>query len=246
MRKLLFLLFIVVPLVELAIVIQVGTWLGLWWTLGLLLGASALGAWLLARESRHVWSEFHRALLEGRWPGDEVAHGALVLIGGTLLLTPGFLTDVIGFLLLFRPTRLGVVIAIRARLRSRYLPGTAGAPAGSGESTSGRAGRTSGGFGRRGEWTRVTTRQTRDGEVVEVEVIEVRREGPSGGAGAAGEGARGGRADAIDQRPPRGVGGAGSGPQDGAQGRDSAADGSGSDGDAGGTPGRRQLPPGRV
>ncbi len=109
---LLLLAFVVVPIAELAVIIQVGTRIGPLPTIALLLLDSVLGAVLVKREGRRTWWAFRSALEEGRWPGDEVVQGALVLVGGALLVTPGFLTDGIGLLALLRPTR---------ALASRYL-----------------------------------------------------------------------------------------------------------------------------
>jgi UPF0716 protein FxsA len=105
MPAILVILLVVVPVVELVIVLQVGSALGVGWTIALLVAASLLGAYLLRVEGARTWRQFRQALAEGRWPGDEVAQGALVLVGGALLLTPGFLTDVVGFLFLLAPTR---------------------------------------------------------------------------------------------------------------------------------------------
>jgi UPF0716 protein FxsA len=105
MPAILVILLVVVPVVELLIVLQVGGWLGVGWTVALLVAASLLGAYLLRVEGARTWQQFRQALEAGRWPGDEVAQGALVLVGGTLLLTPGFLTDIVGFLFLLPPTR---------------------------------------------------------------------------------------------------------------------------------------------
>lgn len=105
MPLLLVLLFIVVPLVEIWAILQVGGLIGPWWTIGLLVADSVLGAWLLRHQGRHAWRRFTDAIAGGRVPGRETADGALILIGGTLLLTPGFVTDIAGFLLLLPPTR---------------------------------------------------------------------------------------------------------------------------------------------
>jgi UPF0716 protein FxsA len=102
---LLILLFIVVPILELYVIIQVGQAIGALPTLILLLADALLGSWLLKREGRGAWRRFNEALAARRFPGKEVADGVLIVIGGTLLLTPGFLTDVFGLLLLLPPTR---------------------------------------------------------------------------------------------------------------------------------------------
>jgi UPF0716 protein FxsA len=105
---LLILLFIVVPLVELYVIIQIGQAIGLVPTLFLLLLDAVLGAWLLRTQGRAAWVRFNRALAEGRVPAKEVLDGVLVIFGGALLLTPGFLTDIVGVILLIPPTRAAV------------------------------------------------------------------------------------------------------------------------------------------
>ena len=97
--------FILIPLAELAVLIAVGEWIGLVPTLILLLAVSIVGAWLAKREGLAAWRRLQLALAEGRMPTNEVADGALVLLAGALLLTPGFLSDVLGVLLLLPPTR---------------------------------------------------------------------------------------------------------------------------------------------
>jgi UPF0716 protein FxsA len=98
-------LFVVVQIVEIWILIQVGQAIGGWQTFALLVLDSVLGAALLKREGRRTWQAFRRALTEHRVPAKEVADGVLVIVGGTLLLTPGFLSDIVGVLFLLPPTR---------------------------------------------------------------------------------------------------------------------------------------------
>jgi UPF0716 protein FxsA len=102
---LLALLFVVTSIAEIWLLIQVGQAIGGWQTLLLLVLDSLLGAALLRHEGRRTWRAFRLALDERRVPAREVADGALVLIGGTLLLTPGFLSDIVGVLCLLPPTR---------------------------------------------------------------------------------------------------------------------------------------------
>jgi len=118
MPLLLILLFIVVPVAELYVIIKVGELIGVWPTLALLLADALLGSWLLKHEGRGAWRRFNQALAERRFPGREVADGALIIVGGTLLLTPGFLTDIVGVFLLLPPTR-----AISRRLLKRFTIG---------------------------------------------------------------------------------------------------------------------------
>src|SRR5215217_1024803 len=105
MRLVLVLLFIVVPIAELALLIQVGQLIGVWWTIALLLADAVLGSMLLRSQSRAAWRRFNEALADGRIPHREVIDGVLVIFGGVLLLTPGFITDILGLAFLFPPTR---------------------------------------------------------------------------------------------------------------------------------------------
>jgi UPF0716 protein FxsA len=119
MPLLLVLLFIVVPIAELAVIIQVGSLIGVWWTVALLLADSVLGSMLMRSQGRAAWRRFNAAVAEGRAPAREVLDGVLVIFGGALLLTPGFITDVFGLLFLFPPTRVLVrrLLIRRAALR---------------------------------------------------------------------------------------------------------------------------------
>lgn len=99
------LLFIVVPILELYVIIQVGGLIGVWPTLALLLLDAILGSMLLKHQGRGAWRRFNEALAQGRFPGTEVVDGLLIVIGGTLLLAPGFLTDIVGLFFLIPPTR---------------------------------------------------------------------------------------------------------------------------------------------
>ena len=98
-------LFLVVPIVEIAVIIRVGQVIGPWPTVLLLLLESALGAWLIKREGGRAWDTLRTAGATGRLPSRELADAGLVLVGGTLLLTPGFVTDVVGFFLILPVTR---------------------------------------------------------------------------------------------------------------------------------------------
>lgn len=102
---LLVLIFIVVPLVELFVIIEVGQAIGVWPTIALLFLDSILGAMLLRSQGRAVWRRFNETLAAGRVPHREVFDGAMVIFGGALLLTPGFVTDVFGLLLLIPASR---------------------------------------------------------------------------------------------------------------------------------------------
>lgn len=126
MRATLVVIFIVVPLIELWLLIQVGQVIGAAWTIVALLAVSVAGAWLLRREGTRAWSRFRTALASGRVPTDEVVEGALVLLGGALLLTPGFASDAVGLLLMIPPVRALVASTARRRLAARLMVTTIG------------------------------------------------------------------------------------------------------------------------
>ena len=105
MPLLLVALFIAVPIAELAVIIQVGQAIGVWWTILILVADSILGSVLMRSQGRAAWRRFNSALQAGRVPAREVADGVLIIFGGALLLTPGFITDVFGLLFLLPPTR---------------------------------------------------------------------------------------------------------------------------------------------
>jgi len=98
-------LFIGVPLIEIYVIIQVGQTIGAWWTVLLLVVDSILGSWLIRREGSRAWRALREALDSGRMPAKELADGALILIGGTLMLAPGFVTDAFGVLMILPMTR---------------------------------------------------------------------------------------------------------------------------------------------
>jgi UPF0716 protein FxsA len=102
---LLVVIFLLVPVVEIYVIIQVGQIIGPFPTLALLIIESLIGAWLLKREGRVAWASLQRAVASGRLPGNELVDAGLVLVGGTLLLAPGFITDVVGFFFILPPTR---------------------------------------------------------------------------------------------------------------------------------------------
>lgn len=101
----LLLLFVVVPIVELWVIIRVGSAIGFLNTLGIIVGVAVLGSWLVKREGLRVWRRFTESVSRGRVPTRELVDGVLILGAGALLLTPGFVTDVFGVLMLFPPTR---------------------------------------------------------------------------------------------------------------------------------------------
>ena len=130
---LLVLLFVVVPLAELFVLIQVGQAIGALPTIAILVVDSILGSLLLRSQGRAAWRRFNEALGARRPPAREVLDGALVIFGGALLLTPGFLTDVLGLLLLLPPTRAVVRRVLFGWFGRRFVVArVAGAAAGAG------------------------------------------------------------------------------------------------------------------
>jgi UPF0716 protein FxsA len=97
--------FILVPLVEIYVIIQVGQVIGAWWTILLLVADSIFGSWLIKREGGRAWRALGTALEQGRMPHRELADGMLILVGGTLMLTPGFISDIFGMLCILPFTR---------------------------------------------------------------------------------------------------------------------------------------------
>jgi UPF0716 protein FxsA len=108
--------FIVVPILEIYVIIQVGQVIGAWWTILLLIADSIFGSWLVRREGRRAWQALTTTLQSGQMPSTQLADGALVLVGGTLMISPGFVTDVFGILLILPFTR-----PLARRLLARFV-----------------------------------------------------------------------------------------------------------------------------
>lgn len=168
-RTALFVGLLIVPLVEVFIIIEVAHAIGGWPTLFLLVLWSALGAYLVRREGARAWLALRTALSSGGMPARELADAALVLVGGALLLAPGFLTDVIGlfFVLPFtRPftRRILQAAVVRQLLRRAEFPGgrPPGAPGGAGGRTPSGAGGSTGSGGA----ARPPSQDTIEGEVL--------------------------------------------------------------------------------
>ena len=164
MPALLLLALIVVPIVELYVIVQVGQNIGILPTLALLVVMSLLGGYLLRREGTRTWRALRDALQAGRLPAREVADGALVILGGALLLTPVFATDLFGLLCILPPTR--------AVLR-RVLTGVVARRLGAGGLVGGLSAER---FGRRPTRPADPRPGQRRGDVVEGEVVD---EGPA-------------------------------------------------------------------
>ena len=126
---LLIFIFIVVPIAELYVIWQVGEAIGVVPTLLILAADSVIGSLLLKSQGRAVWKRFSDTMAEGRIPHREVLDGVLVIFGGAFLITPGFITDVIGILLLLPPTRAlmrGLVVRARRGRVAIEVVGAAG------------------------------------------------------------------------------------------------------------------------
>jgi UPF0716 protein FxsA len=126
---LLVLVFIVVPIAELYVIIQVGQSIGALPTIAILIADSLLGSWLLRHQGRTAWARFNAAVAEGRVPGREVLDGVMIIFGGAFLITPGFITDIFGILLLLPPTRAVFRRLLVARFSSRFVVTVAGGAA---------------------------------------------------------------------------------------------------------------------
>jgi len=115
----LFILFVVVPILELMVIIQVGQSVGAWNTVILLVVDSLVGAWLVKHQGIGLLKKSQDRLRNGELPSDEIFSGVTVLFAGALMLTPGFLTDLVGLLLLVPPIRALVLMIVRRKFRSR-------------------------------------------------------------------------------------------------------------------------------
>jgi UPF0716 protein FxsA len=115
------LLFLLVPIAELYVIYQVGDAIGVLWTFLLLAADSLLGSLLLKSQGRAVWQRFNDNLAQGRMPHREVIDGVLVIFGGAFLITPGFITDIVGVTLLVPPSRAVVRRFLVRRLGRRVM-----------------------------------------------------------------------------------------------------------------------------
>lgn len=112
----LFLLFTAVTLVEIGLLVQLGRWMGLWWTLAAIFATGFLGAWLARNEGVRVLRRIRADLTARRVPTDAAMDGGFVLVAGLLLITPGVITDLVGFAALVSPLR----APVKRWLRSRF------------------------------------------------------------------------------------------------------------------------------
>ena len=112
----LFLLFVAVPLIEIALFIQVGDILGLWNTLAIVIATAFLGTWLVRTQGIAALNQVRGSFSNMQDPSEPLANGAMIIFAGALLLTPGFFTDTVGFLLLFPPFRAAAFKYAKSRI----------------------------------------------------------------------------------------------------------------------------------
>ncbi len=113
----LFLAFLAVPLIEIGLFIQVGGAIGLWPTLGIVILTAIIGTWLVRTQGAMAMGNLRRSFSELSDPAEPLAHGAMILIAGALLLTPGFFTDAVGFAFLMPPVRVFVFNYAKSRIK---------------------------------------------------------------------------------------------------------------------------------
>lgn len=110
-------LFLVLPVLELAVIIKVGGWLGVWPTIGLMLLSAVAGSFLMRRQGLAALADLQLSFRELRDPTAAIAHGALILLAGALMVAPGFLTDLTGLALLVPQVRRGIIRGLASRVR---------------------------------------------------------------------------------------------------------------------------------
>ncbi len=120
----LFVAFIIMPILELAVIIQVGQGIGVLPTVALLFVVSIVGAWMVKASGLSVLNRIRRQLMMGQLPTDELVDGVIIAVAGALMLTPGFITDAVGLSLLFAPVRAVVRRSLAKRFRRTVVSGT--------------------------------------------------------------------------------------------------------------------------
>ena len=112
----LFVAFLLVPLIEIGLFIQVGGWIGLWPTLGIVVLTAILGTFLVRSQGLMAMNNLRGSFSRLEDPSEPLAHGAMILLAGALLLTPGFFTDAVGFALLAPPIRSALIVQLKQRI----------------------------------------------------------------------------------------------------------------------------------
>jgi UPF0716 protein FxsA len=159
---------LLLPILEIVVIVAVGQAIGGWQTCLLIVATSLLGAWLIRREGGRAWRALEQAVRSGRMPAREIADGVVVLVGGSLLVVPGFITDLLGLLLVLPFTRPIARSMLAAVISRRLLAQTERF---TGPTVTGKPDRT----GENG-WEETTPhgpqRSTTSDEVVEGEIID--------------------------------------------------------------------------
>ena len=120
----LLIVFIIIPLIELAVILKVNSFIGIGWTLGLIIITAFVGVKLLRRQGISTLLRANQKMQQGQIPAQELAEGFLLALAGALLLTPGFVTDAIGFTLLVPATRRVLVHRVIAFITPRMMSNT--------------------------------------------------------------------------------------------------------------------------
>ena len=118
----LFLLFAVIPVIELAILIKVGSYFGVFNTVLIVILTAVIGAYMVRMEGIGVLTRIQNNMQQGIFPADELIGGAMILVAGGLLLTPGFFTDVLGFLMVFPLSRNFITRYVKQYLEKKISP----------------------------------------------------------------------------------------------------------------------------
>ena len=116
----LFLLFTIIPIIELTLLVKIGMQIGVFYTVLLVLGTAFVGAYMAKMEGLGVIVRFQRSMMEGIFPAEEMIDGAMLLVAGALLITPGILTDIIGFLLVIPSTRAIIKVWLKRYLKGKF------------------------------------------------------------------------------------------------------------------------------
>ncbi|GHF00753.1 FxsA family protein [Thalassotalea profundi] len=116
MFRVLFLLFILIPIIEISVLMQVGAWFGLWPTIAIVIITAWLGAKYVKQQGLATLQSVQNKMAQGEMPSDEIVEGLLLLVAGVVLVTPGFVTDIVGLLLLLPPIRQGIVKKVQKHM----------------------------------------------------------------------------------------------------------------------------------
>ena len=120
-RTWLFLAFLIVPLVEIALFYWIGSAIGIGPTLAIVITTALVGSWLVTRQGRQTWARIQADVVSGESPTPQLVHGAMILVAGALLLTPGFMTDAVGLALMIPAVREALRGWFVRRLQSRWV-----------------------------------------------------------------------------------------------------------------------------